>query len=67
MTPREALRRTSSKAAWSALAIALLTALTAILTAHVSDENKVQWPAGAKCTPAGACSCYVEHEPASRP
>ena len=56
-------RVASPKFAWSAVAIALLTTITALLTAHVSDENTVSWPAGAKCTPAGACSCYVDIVP----
>lgn len=65
MTPREVLAKASPRSAWIAVLVALLTAFTAILTAHVSDENVVQWPKGAKCSPAGNCSCYVDIVPSA--
>lgn len=54
-------RVASPKVAWSALGASLLTVVIAALIQHVDDTNRISWPAGAKCTPAGACSCYIDH------
>lgn len=56
-------KATTPKVAWSALAASFVTVLIAVMAQHVANPNQPLWPDGAKCSPAGACSCYVEISP----